>query len=349
MSKKIDGLGISAFFESMGLMLRSGIQVDEALGLLTEGEGGSGKAGPLESALRLMQQSTQEGSPLASAMEESGAFPDYAVSMVSAGESSGRLEDTLFRLSEYYARESSMSERLKSAVTYPAAMLCLIIAVLAVMLVMVLPAFTDIYNDMTGSLSASGYGYVRLAYVFCWAALAVMVLLAAGLIAGYVMWKRGARGPVERVLRLFPICSELLDSMGRLRFTSAMSTFLSSGMMQDDALERSIPMTGCEPVERKLRRCAERMADGHSIARAAYDEELFEPVYGRMLLAGERSGSLEQVLGRLTGHLEENCENLTDRLVGTVDPALSGVLMVTVGLSLLSVMLPLIGIMNSIG
>ena len=67
-----------------------------------------------------------------------------------------------------------------------------------------------------------------------------------------------------------------------------------------------------------------------------------------MLLAGERSGSLEHVLGRLTELLEENCGNLAERLVGIIDPLLSGVLMFTVGLSLLSVMLPLIGMMNSI-
>ena len=111
----------------------------------------------------------------------------------------------------------------------------------------------------------------------------------------------------------------------------------------------SIAMTDCAPVEAKLKKCVERMEEGHSIAQAAYDEELFEPVYGRMLLAGERSGSMENVLERLTGLLEENCGNQVDRLVGIVDPLLSGVLMVTVGLSLLSVMLPLIGMMNAVG
>ena len=133
------------------------------------------------------------------------------------------------------------------------------------------------------------------------------------------------------------------------RFTSALSTFLASGEMQDDAMKKSLPMTKCAPVEEKLSRCLERMEEGHSIAQSAYDEELFEPVYGRMLLAGERSGNMEHVLGRLTALLEEKCRNLVDRLVGIVDPLLSGVLMVTVGLSLLSVMLPLIGMMNAVG
>ena len=129
---------------------------------------------------------------------------------------------------------------------------------------------------------------------------------------------------------------------------SALSTFLASGEMQDEAVLKSLPMTDCAPVEEKLKRCVLRMEEGHSIAQAAYDEELFEPVYGRMLLAGERSGNMEHVLGRLTELLEENCGNLVERLVGIIDPLLSGVLMFTVGLSLLSVMLPLIGMMNSI-
>ena len=125
--------------------------------------------------------------------------------------------------------------------------------------------------------------------------------------------------------------------------------FIASGDMQDEAVEKSIPMADYGPVEEKLKRVASGMLEGHSIAQAAYDEELFEPTYGRMLLAGERSGNLENVLERLTDLLEENCSNEVDRLVGFVDPLLSGILMVTVGLSLLSVMLPLIGMMNSVG
>ena len=283
------------------------------------------------------------------AMKASGIFPDYALQMVEAGERSGRLEDILFRLAGYYADQKTITEKLKNAVTYPAAMLVLIIAVLAVMLFMVLPSFTDVYNNLTGSLAASSYGYIRWAYGFCWLALIVMVLLAAALIAGLLLWNSDKRQAVEAVLRKIPLCAEILDSMGKFRFTSALGTFLASGEMQDEAVLQSIPMTDCTPVEDRLKRCALRMEEGHSISQAAYDENLFEPLYGRMLLAGERSGNLESVLQRLTDHLEENCGSLVDRLVGIVDPLLSGVLMVTVGLSLLSVMLPLIGMMNAVG
>ena len=175
------------------------------------------------------------------------------------------------------------------------------------------------------------------------------MILAAALIAGAALWNSSKRPLVESVLRRIPVCAQILDTMGLFRFTAALSTFLASGEMQDEAVLSSIPMTDCKPVEDKLKQIVRSMEEGHGIAQAAYDADLFEPVYGRMLLAGERSGNLEEVLETLTKHLEDSCSAQVDRLVGTVDPLLSGVLVLTVGLALISVMLPLIGMMNSVG
>ena len=346
MSKQLDHMGVSAFCESMGMMIRSGIQVDEAVDLLQHGRTKTG--GILESGLAVIKEHVDNGEGLAAAMKASGIFPDYALQMVEAGETSGKLEGILFRLARYYADQKTISEKLKNAVTYPAVMILLIIVLLAVMIRMVLPSFSAVYERLTGSLAASSYGYVRWAYVFCWIALIALIIIAAALLIGYRMWKGGKRESVEALLRKSPVCASILENMAMFRFTSALATFIASGDMQDEAVEKSIPMADYGPVEEKLKRCVLRMEEGHSIAQAAYDEELFEPVYGRMLLAGERSGNMERVLTRLTGLLEENCGNLVERLVGVIDPLLSGVLMFTVGLSLLSVMLPLIGMMNAI-
>ena len=168
---------------------------------------------------------------------------------------------------------------------------------------------------------------------------------------GVVMVMVGFVMMFARVLTLekFPQTRAILETNALYRFTSAAATFLASGKMQDEAVLASIPMAGSAPLEEKLRKVSERMKEGHSIAQAAYDEGLFEPVYGRMLLAGERSGSLEHVLVRLCRLLEEDSSHQVDRLVGIVSPALSGILMVTIGLTLISVMLPLIGMMNAIG
>lgn len=343
---KLDSLGVSAFCESMAMMVQSGIQMDEAVALLRSG---SGQGGPLEEGLVIMQAETEAGKGLSAAMEATGLFPEYCLRMVLAGEKAGRLEDVLFQLARYYEDQKAMTGKLQSAVLYPVAMLGLIIIVLIVMLAMVLPAFTDVYDSLTGSLTASAYGYVRWAYALCWAALAVMAALAVILALGFALWNAGKRNSVEKILHRIPVCASILDSLGMFRFTAALSTFLASGEIQDIAVAESRKMASCRPVEERIDRCVSRMEQGHGIAQAAYDERLFEPVYGRMLLAGERSGSLESVLRKLTGLLADHCTDLVDRLVGIVDPVLSGVLMLAVGLSLLSVMLPLIGMMNSMG
>nr|WP_300766414.1 type II secretion system F family protein [uncultured Acetatifactor sp.] len=343
---KLDSLGVSAFCESMAMMVQSGIQMDEAVALLRSG---SGQGGPLEEGLVIMQTETEAGKGLSAAMEATGLFPEYCLRMVLAGEKAGRLEDVLFQLARYYEDQKAMTGKLQSAVLYPVAMLGLIIIVLIVMLAMVLPAFTDVYDSLTGSLTASAYGYVRWAYALCWAALAVMAALAVILALGFALWNAGKRNSVEKILHRIPVCASILDSLGMFRFTAALSTFLASGEIQDIAVAESRKMASCRPVEERIDRCVSRMEQGHGIAQAAYDERLFEPVYGRMLLAGERSGSLETVLRKLTGLLADHCTDLVDRLVGIVDPVLSGVLMLAIGLSLLSVMLPLIGMMNSMG
>ncbi len=345
--KKLDHLGVSAFCESMAMMVHSGIQTDEAIALLQTEKHGTG--GILEQGLAIAKEKVDEGATLYDALNASGIFPEYALDMINVGESSGHLENILFRLSKYYAEQKTISEKLRNAVIYPAVMLVLVIAVLTVLLTLVLPAFTDVYNTLTGSLAASNYRYVYLAYVFCWIALIAMIILAVLLICGLIMWKTGHRETVEKLISKNRLCASILESMAMFRFTSALATFLASGELQDDAVKKSIPMTGYAPLEAKLERCLSRMSEGHSFAQAAYDEELFEPVYGRMLLAGERSGNIESVLERLAGLLEERAVHQVDRLVGIVDPLLSGILMVSVGLSLLSVMLPLIGIMNSVG
>lgn len=344
--KKLDNLGISAFCESMAMMIQSGIQTDEAADLLLQEKKDSGI---LNQGLRVIRDEMEEGSALGAAMRKTGIFPEYALQMIDAAEMTGNLENILFKLSRYYAEQQTISEKLHNAVIYPASMLLLIIAVLSVMLAKVLPAFADVYTNLSGSLTTSAYRYIELANIFCWIVLVILILIAAALFGGLLLWNSGKRKLVEKILRHIPSCRRILDTMGMFRFTSALGTFLASGEMQDIAVLESMKMTDCKPVEEKLKRCVRRMEEGHSIAQAAYDEELFEPIYGRMLLAGERSGNLEGVLQHLTELLEENCSDLTDRLINFVDPMLSGVLMLTVGAALLSVMLPLIGIMNAVG
>lgn len=348
MSKKtISALGISAFCESMTMMLRAGIQTDEAVSLLLEDQEAGGV---LSEALQNVHVQLETGACMSEALGETDVFPAYFTRMVALGEANGQMEETFSHLSAYYAQQHTISQKLKGLVRYPTAMLVIIVAVLAVMLTKVLPVFSDVYTSMTGSISGSSYGYVRAAYVLCDVALGVMLVLAVLAILCQILWQfPKGKAALQRLLEKFPVTANMMATMGLYRFFMSLQILLSAGASQDTAVEESMKVVSCAPVEKKLRSCLARMEEGEGIAQAAYQARLLEPVYGRMLLAGARSGDLDGVVTRIGSLLEETMLQQVENMVSVLDPVLSGTMMVTVGFTLLGVMLPLIGMMNSIG
>jgi len=344
--EKLNLLGVSAFCESLGMMMRSGIQVSEAVSLLGQSKA---EKGILEENIEKMEKDLENGSSLTQAMKHTEIFPDYVLRMVETGESTGKIEDVLFTLADYYRQQNSISEKLKAALVYPLAMLGMIIVVLIVMLKMVLPSFSSVYTTLTGSLSSSSYSYISYAYLFCRIALVIMIAIVVLVLVGYLLWKGKGKNKVEALLARNSTCRTILENLALYRFTSAFEVFLASGEMQDNALEKAKEMCQYPPVEERLKQCEEKMQEGLGFASAANEVELYEPIYGRTLIPSERSGNMDEALRRLIALLSQNAANHIELLINTLEPLLSGILMITIGIALLSVMLPLIGIMNSIG
>ena len=161
------------------------------------------------------------------------------------------------------------------------------------------------------------------------------------------MWNSGKKKEVEKLLRHIPVCADLFDETAKYRFTSAFGIYLASGEARDDAVRKCRPLADCENVEKKLSDISDLMDDGLNFSSAANKVELYEPIYGRMLVPAERSGNMEGVLKRLNDLLKADITTLTSRIVNTAEPLLSGVLMISIGIVLISLMLPLIGMMSS--
>ena len=187
--KELDYLGVSAFAESMAMMIQSGLSIEEALTIMKQGN----SHGILAEAMDGMAREAEEGHSLHEIMSNAGIFPEYALEMVRTGERTGSLERVMRQLADYYQNEKETSDRLRSVVIYPASMIAMIIAILIIMLVMVLPAFKDVYENLTGSLTASSYNYIGFAYALCRILLVIMVILVIALICGVVMWNSGKR------------------------------------------------------------------------------------------------------------------------------------------------------------
>lgn len=338
---------MGSFFENMGMMVKAGITVNEAVDLMKEESEGEKSA--LASMYGALSEKLEAGSSLEDAMRTSGAFPDYATDMVGASEYTGKLEATMFHLAEYYRTEHSMRNTFISAVRYPIILLLMVIAVLVAMLVMVFPAFRGVYENLTGSLAASSFNYIVASLIFCRVLLVIMIVLVLLLIGGVILWNNGRSGAVRNALSKIRTFRQLFENLDLYRFTACFDMFLSSGEMQDEALKKSMTVAESEGLRVKLARCVEKMEGGLSFSQTAFEEKLYDPINNRMLIPAERSGMLDSIMQKILGNLKENNDKYISRIANTVEPMLTGFLMIIIGLMLVSLMVPLIGIMNSIG
>ena len=117
----------------------------------------------------------------------------------------------------------------------------------------------------------------------------------------------------------------------------------------DIAIRNTVDAVATDVVKAKLTRCVEQMDAGSSFSQAACEEKLYDSINNRMLIPAERSGMLDSILKKILVNLKDNNEHHIGRIANTVEPLLTGFLMIAIGLMLISLMIPLIGIMNSIG
>lgn len=345
--RELDALAVSALCENLALLLGTGIQPDEAAGLLCED---SESESPFRQTADALYQALLAGESLSAAVEKSGAMPGYAVRMIAAGEKAGRTEAVLDSLARYYDARARLEKKLHSAVVYPAVLLGLMAVILAALLARVLPVFSRVYEGLVGDLSTSSYGYIRLAYWAGGAALAITLVLAVLVAAGAVMSRTAAgRARLSRVFQRLPFTAPASRKLAVARLAGTLDIFIASGLDADSAMEAAEEMAEHAGLRRNIAAARAQMARGAGLGTAVHDQKLFEPLYARMLLSGERGGQTEQVLARLTGLFAQDADEEMDRLVDMVEPALAAFLTVSVGVTLLSVMLPLIGILGTVG
>lgn len=347
-NKQLESLAVSVFCENMAMMLGAGIGAEEAAGLLGE----DSTQGSFHDAAKSVQKFLLlQGGTLSEAVAQSGYFPAYVSDMIRVGEGAGRIEQTLRSLAGYYASRSRLETKLKSAVLYPLVLLVLMAAILGVLLAKVLPVFAGVYTSLAGDLTTSSYGYIRVAYGIGWLALAVTVLVALVLITATVASRTPkGLGALKRMAEHLPVLSGIARQLSLANFTEVLMIYVASGVDVDSAMEAAGKMVDNETVSQKVDACRRQMKEkGVGLATAVYEQKLFEPLYGRMLVSGARSGSLEPVLERLTDLFSQDARMRIDRAVDRVEPFMSAFLTVTVGIALISTMLPLIGILGSIG
>ncbi len=345
-NRELESLAISVFCQDMAMMLQAGIIPEEALSLLASDT----KEGTLYDALKSMEKSMILGSSFSQAVKDCGAFPVYACDMISAGEKAGRLDQVLRSLTGYYERQDNLSRQIRSAVIYPLSLLIMMSAVLLLMVAVVLPVFVNVYENMAGSLAQSSYAYIRAARVISLVSMIVIGLISIVILVLFLISRTPeGRRKVVALLEKFPLTKAAMRQLSVSRFTDVLSTFLSSGMDTDTAMEEAVSMVTHPELSKDVAKAVSDMQAGKSLAQALYEYGIYPPLYGRMLLSASRSGQLEDMLVKLADVTGMDAESEIQHLISSIEPILTGFLTISVGLTLLSIMLPLAGILSAIG
>lgn len=344
--KKLSNSELTTFCGQFALILRSGISSIEGLSIMAEDT----PAGEGRELLEALLRETELTGSLYTALETAGCFPSYMCSMVEIGEQSGRLDDVMDSLSRHYQREDFLAKSIRSAVTYPLVMLGMMVVIMLVLIVKVLPVFNQVYEQLgsgltgiSGAVLNFGKALGNYSVVFI-----VLILVLAGVFFYFTCTQKG-RTKASAFSDRFFLTRQLSEKTACSRFASGMYLSLSSGLDVDQSLDMVARLVEHPQVSPKIELIRQRLSEGMSFAEAAGEAGIFSGLYLRMINIGFKTGAMDDVMKEISIRYDQEIQEQMDSLVSKVEPTLVAILSVAVGMILLSVMLPLIGIMSNIG
>ena len=343
---KLSSAEIASFCSQTSLLIQSGITPLESIRILYNDAESSAEKGLLQTILDVCKQ----GEPFHKALAATEAFPDYVIHMISLGEESGNLEECIASLANYYEKEDNIASSLRSAVTYPLVMIVMMMTVIFVLISKVMPIFQQVFkelgSEMTGfaatmlNLGQSLNGYSGFLVI----GICILIVL--------YLWctkTSSGRAFAGSILQRFPLTKGFYESIASQRFASGLAICLQSGIDIYTSLDITRQLVGKHPLCEKIENCRQSVMQGAGLSEALTGCGIFNHLYSQMIAVGFKSGNVDVVLNKIADGYEKATDKKIQSIISILEPTLVIILSIIVGLILLSVILPLMGIMASIG
>ena len=318
--KPLSNPELSSFSSQLSLILRSGISALEGISIMLEDASSEEE----KAILNALSENLQETGTLNGALEQTQLFPAYMTHMVRIGEETGTLDDVMAALGDHYTREDTIARTIRSAVTYPMIIISMMIVVILVLIIKVMPIFNQVFIQLGSEMS----GFSR-------------VLMDLGNTAKGAAFLRGLGSHIPAIRRMH-------HDIASCRFASGMALTLKSGMAPEECLSLVRELNDDEAFQKELTECEQLLENGTDFTAALHQTGIFTGVYARMASIGFKTGSLDQVMSDIAELYQEDLDNRMSNTLSILEPTLVIALSLVVGFILLSVMLPLVGIMSSI-
>lgn len=330
---------IVIFTRQLATMIGAGIPMLESLEILRE----QAASRNFRMLLREVIEDVRSGQDLSTAFGRwEKVFSDVYVSMIKAGEASGQLDDILERLADYMEASERLKRDIKSAMTYPVVSLVLIFGITGFLMVSIVPKFKEVFASMDIELPGLTRG-VLAASDFCqeqWLLGVVGLVLLGGLIHIYKRTDKGSYQWDWMMLRL-PVFGDLFQKVGLSRFSKTFSTMLKSGVPILGALEIVADTSGNRIISEAVLNARENVRQGEGLAGPLAESPVFPPMVTRMVGIGEKTGSLEVLLEKISEFYDDQVSATVKQLTSLIEPIMIAVMGIVVGTICLSVFLPI--------
>lgn len=331
---------MAVFCRQFVSILRAGVSVASVLSML--GQQTSNKK--LRAAIREMQADVEKGESLASSMRRHPKiFPAILVNMVSAGESSGNLEESFRQMELYFERSKRTKSKVTSAMIYPCVLIVVMIVVLIVMMTKIIPNFLKTFEDMDAELPKITLGVMAVCEWFkswWW----VPLLVLAALIVGGVLFHRTNKGRhfFGWLARKTPVVGNLTVKTACATFCRTMEVLIGSGLTLTDSMDLAASNMGNIYYLEAIRDARGMVAEGTPLRESLVRTGIFPPMVSNLVGVGEETGDLQSMMGKVADYYDEEVDEATKKLLNLMEPAIIIFMAVFVVIIVLAIYLPMI-------
>lgn len=329
------------FASELEMILSSGLDIHQGLEIIID----QLPSQNLKQTVLQIQKIVEEEGTFFQGVAQSQAFDPYTEQMIQTGEISGHLDEVLKELVKYYQRQQAMNKQLKEAFTYPFILLIMMFLIVALMVFKVLPIFEDVLSSTGASSDLMTFG-MRFGQV---SFLALLVLLVVVVLFGlYFLTSKNKQG-MFKFLASFKLTRKIVKNLSLARLTYALSLFVSSGYPIEQTMDILCAFVEHPKLKKKIEAVRDDVNQGASFGESLLKHQIYEGLYANMLAIGVHTGQQDAVLKKLGDLYQDEVQETTARFLNIIEPLIIALLSIIVGVILLSIMLPLLGILNVLG
>ncbi|HAJ32247.1 MAG TPA: hypothetical protein DCK79_02590 [Candidatus Atribacteria bacterium] len=344
--KKIKLRDLTIFYRQFATMVNAGLTLVNSLDILIEQV--ENKA--LSEAIKLVKSDVEAGSTLADALaKQPQIFSELYISMVRAGEIGGVLDEILNKIADLMEKEFALKQKIKSAMSYPSFVAGAAVIMVIFMLAFILPQFVGVFKQFGGELPALTQFFVTLTYLFnkYWY---IFFAVFAALVAAFLAYIKTPNGKLnfDKFKLNVPIFGEINRKGAVARFTRILGTLIKSGVPILEALQVSSNAIGNLVVSSAVLSAKTKIKEGQSISGPLAASGVFPPMVTQMIMVGEESGELEEMLVNVAKFYDEEVDRSVEKLTAIIEPLLMAFIALTVGVMIIAMYLPIFGMVNLI-